>query len=285
MTLRIGNALASTTGVFNLRSACPEVLDLCMAPGGFSTTAKRELPGSLIDAITLPPQTGGYEVMANNICRQIIYADITMYSKEIISDEHIPAGHPDSENFETSRPYVGNHYDLVICGGAVGKAHSREWYRNECEGSRLTVSQLVFAMNRLKSGGSIVLLLHRIESWDTVCILHAFNKFSDIQLYKHPKCHAITSSFYLVAKNIDLNHEAAIISLYYWKDLWRYLTFKEFEDIPSPRSSLYRDEDAFVREVLNDFGPQFLKFAGPVWKTQADALRRSSFMKPTPGRS
>ncbi|KOS36095.1 hypothetical protein ACN38_g13213, partial [Penicillium nordicum] len=213
MTLDIGNALASTTGVFKLESSYPRILDLCMAPGGFSATAKRELPESIIDAITLPPQTGGYEVMADNICRHITYADITMYSKEMISDGHIPADRPDSERFETSSPYVENQYDIVICGGAVAKAHLMERHRSECERSLLTVSQLVFAMNRLKPGGSIVLLLHHVESWDTVCILHAFNQFSHIQLFKHPKCHAIKSSFYLVAKNIDLHHENAIISL------------------------------------------------------------------------
>lgn len=284
MTLDIGNALASTTGVFKLKSSYPRILDLCMAPGGFSATAKRELPESIIDAITLPPQTGGYEVMADNICRHITYADITMYSKEMISDGHIPADRPDSEGFETSSPYVENQYDIVICGGAVAKAHLMERHRSECERSLLTVSQLVFAMNRLKPGGSIVLLLHHVESWDTVCILHAFNQFSHIQLYKHPKYHAIKSSFYLVAKNIDLHHENAIISLSYWKDLWRYLTFKEPGNLPSPRSILYKSEDDFIQGVLSEFGPRFLELAGPVWKKQAKALRRLSFIRPTPGR-
>ncbi|OQD79602.1 hypothetical protein PENANT_c047G09101 [Penicillium antarcticum] len=255
-----------------------------MAPGGFSTIAKRKLPGSLIDAITLPPHAGGHEVMANDICRHIIYADITMYSKEIISNEHIPAGHPNSEKFETSRPYHDNQYDIVICGGAVANVHPTERYRSEHERSRLTVSQLIFATNRLKNGGSIVLLLHRVESWDTVCILHAFNKFSDVQLYKHPKCHGIKSSFYLVAKNVDLSHEAAKISLAYWKDLWMYLTFKDIGNIPSPRSSLYNSDDSFVRELLSDFGPLFLNLARPVWRIQAGALRRSPFMRPKPRR-
>ncbi|CRL28785.1 unnamed protein product [Penicillium camemberti] len=97
------------------------------------------------------------------------------------------------------------------------------------------VSQLVFAMHRLKPGGSIVLLLHRIESWDTVCILHAFNEFSDIQLYKHRKAHAIKSSFYLVAKRVNMEHHTARGSMGYWKSLWRYLTFEHFKEIPLGR--------------------------------------------------
>ncbi|OJJ84459.1 uncharacterized protein ASPGLDRAFT_125888, partial [Aspergillus glaucus CBS 516.65] len=280
MTLQIGDGLASMTGVFNLESACPQVLDLCMAPGGFTATAKKYLPTSLINAVTLPPQIGGYEVMAKEICQQITYADITMYSSEMDFEEEIPAGHPDSKKFEICRPYLGKQYDLVICGGAVGKSHPREWYRNDCEGPRLTVSQLVFAMNRLKNGGSLVLLLHRVEScWDTVCILHAFSEFSDIQLYKHPKFHAITSTFYLVAKNVDLENEAARASLSYWKCLWKYLTFKDFGNISPPRSSLYESTDAFVRKLRDEFGPRFIKIAQPIWEIQAKTLRRAPFTK------
>lgn len=277
MTVDKGKWLASETRIFDLRSACPRILDLCMAPGGFTTTAKTRLPGSLIDAITLPSQLGGYEVMVENICQHITYADITMYSKEMIWDGNIPARHPDFERFEICRPYIGNRYDIVICGGAVVENRRREPYRNVCERSRLTASQLVFAMNRLKPGGSMVLLLHHIEAWDTVCILHAFNKFSNIQLYKNPKHHALGSSFYLVAKDVNLDHDAARISLTYWKDLWRYLTFKEFENTPSPSSSLYGSEDAFIQKLMDEFGQQFWGLARPVWEIQAKALRQAPF--------
>jgi 23S rRNA U2552 (ribose-2'-O)-methylase RlmE/FtsJ len=37
------------------------MLDLCMAPGGFTTTAAKEAPGLFIDAVTLPTEIGGYE--------------------------------------------------------------------------------------------------------------------------------------------------------------------------------------------------------------------------------
>ncbi|PGH36574.1 hypothetical protein GX50_00611 [[Emmonsia] crescens] len=279
MTLHVGEGLASKTGIFNLQNACPKVLDLGMAPGGFTGTAAKNLPGSLIDAVTLPCQIGGYEVMAKQVCRRIVYADITMYSKEMAYEEKIPAGHPDSNKFETCRPFSGDVYDIVICGGAVGSDHPRGSYRSGCEGTRLIVSQLVFAMNRLKPGGSVVLLLHRVESWDTVCILHAFNEFSDIQLYKHPKCHAIKSSFYLVAKNVNLEHDVARASISYWKNLWKYLTFKEFEDIPLPLSSFYGSDYAFLQRLRDEFGPQFLSMARPVWEIQAKALRRAPFTK------
>jgi 23S rRNA U2552 (ribose-2'-O)-methylase RlmE/FtsJ len=257
------------------------VFDLCMAPGGFTATAAKELPRPLIDAVTLPPESGGYEVLAKEVCRNIIYADITMYSTEMACEELISTEHPDCKKFKTCRPFLGNLYDIVICDGAVGKDHLREGYRGDCEPQRLTVSQLVFAINRLKPGGSVVLLLHRVESWDTVCILHAFSQFSDIQLYKHTKIHSIKSSFYLVAKNINLDHHAARESIASWKSLWKYLTFKDFESIPLPQSSLYGTDDGYVRTLRDGFGAQFLRIAHPIWQIQAEALRKASFSQPT----
>lgn len=134
-------------------------------------------------------------------------------------------------------------------------------------------------MNRLKQGGSIVLLLRLVEAWDTACILHAFSQFSDIQLYKHPERHSLKSSFYLVAKNIDLNHPAAKSSVSYWKEHWKYLTFKESGGIPCPISGLYGTDDDFVRQLRDSFGPRFLRLARPVWKVQAEALHRAPFTK------
>lgn len=150
-------------------------------------------------------------------------------------------------------------------------------YRNDCEGVRLTSSELVFALNRLKPGGSLILLLHRVESWDTVCLLHAFHQFSDIQLFKHPKFHAIKSSFYMVAKNINLNHDTTKLSMRYWKDLWKYHTFKEFEDIVRPSTSLYEPEGEVIRRLRDGFGSRFLEIAQPIWMIQTQALYAAHF--------
>jgi len=279
MTCQVGAGMAERTDIFKSNSTGLKVLDLCMAPGGFTTAAADNLLEPLIDGITLPPQIGGYEVLAERYCEHIIYADITMYPTEMGYEGPIPDGHPDANHFDTSRPLLGNTYDIIICGGAVGRDHPREEYRQNCEVTRLTVSQLVFAINHLKPGGSMALLLQRIEAWDTVCILNAFSQFSDIQLYKHPKCHAMKSSFYLVAKNIDLEHPAAKQSVSHWRNLWRYLTFKEFDNILLPDSSLYGSDDAFVQSMIDDFGPQFQRIAQPVWGCQAKALRKQPFTK------
>jgi hypothetical protein len=64
-------------------------------PGGFTATAADYLSGAVIDAVTLPSEIGGFEVMAKQVCRNIVYADITMYSREMAYDGHIPTDHPD----------------------------------------------------------------------------------------------------------------------------------------------------------------------------------------------
>ncbi|KAF3391307.1 hypothetical protein F1880_007682 [Penicillium rolfsii] len=279
MTKAVGDGLAKKTQIFKLQSTCPNVLDLGMAPGGFSATAKKYLSGAVIDAVTLPSKDGGIEVMDSEVCQKIEYADITMFTKEMEFEEDIPSEHTDYINFQKYQPFFGNLYDIVICGGAVGKSHHLEPYRKNCESSRLTVSQLVFAMNRLKIGGSVLLLLQHAESWDTVCILNAFNQFSDIQLYKHPKIHAIKSSFYLIAKNVNLEHPVARTSISYWKELWKYLTFKDFTGIAEPISTQYGRDDDFIENIKNNFGPRYLEMVRPVWRMQAEALRKASFMQ------
>ncbi|KAE8142307.1 hypothetical protein BDV38DRAFT_236313 [Aspergillus pseudotamarii] len=215
--------------------------------------------------------------MARDIFRNIVYADITMFAQEMTPGATICAEHPDLTKFESTRPFLEEKYDVVFCGGAVSKTHPREGYRDECEASRLTSSELVFALNRLKSGGSLVLLLHRVESWDTVCLLHAFDQFSDIQLFKHQTYHALKSSFYLVAKNIDLEHNTAKLSLRYWKDLWKYLTFKNFENVVPLSSSLYEPKSEIIGQLRDEFGSRFIELAQTIWMVQTQALRNADF--------
>ncbi|KAJ0421789.1 hypothetical protein BJY00DRAFT_311802 [Aspergillus carlsbadensis] len=161
MTQEVGDGLASATGVLDFpRTSSPRILDLCMGPGGFSMTSRKRLPCSIIDALTLPTELCGYQVMFPEIFNEIIYADITMFAQEMTpgeADKYL-SGQPDSTEFHTTRPYLENKYDVIFCEGAVCKDHLREEYRSvDCEAPRLWASELVFALNRLKPGGSLVL--------------------------------------------------------------------------------------------------------------------------------
>ncbi|KAL4794014.1 hypothetical protein BDV19DRAFT_390524 [Aspergillus venezuelensis] len=63
MTKSIGEKLVETTDIPSMEDRTTNdpfrALDLCMAPGGFSTTVKSNIPNAHIDGITLPPKLGG----------------------------------------------------------------------------------------------------------------------------------------------------------------------------------------------------------------------------------
>ncbi|KAH8423379.1 uncharacterized protein LDX57_001137 [Aspergillus melleus] len=271
----VGEYLAADPKVFDLHTSTPQVLDLCLSPGGIAASVEKALPGSTIDAIILGTPLGGYNVMNPQIFRSIMHTDATIYD---LIDEGVVVKDIETGLFDITRPYLGDPYDLIFCGGAVTEEQPKEVYRGYCEAIRLSVSQLVFALDRLKQGGSLVLLLHQIDTWHTVCILHALSMFADIQVYKHPEIHAIKSSFYLVAKNVNLNHEGIKQTISNWRDLWRYLGSKDHAD--AARMTWKYDEidsDEGSKREVQQFGPRFLELARPVWKIQASAMRRASF--------
>jgi hypothetical protein len=83
MTVNIGSEMASKTTLFNF-DIVPRVLDLGMAPGGFSASVLTRYPESTIDAITLPADHGGHKVMVQSSNINIIFADITMLQLSMV---------------------------------------------------------------------------------------------------------------------------------------------------------------------------------------------------------
>jgi hypothetical protein len=64
------------------------------------------------------------------------------------------------------------------------------------------------------------MLLHKIDSWGSASVLHAFSKFSKVAAFKPASKHATRSSFYMIAKEVDPMHPAAIASVNHWKEAW-----------------------------------------------------------------
>ena len=62
-----------------------------------------------------------------------------MYSRGMAEEEDILVEHPDMNNFEMSWPLLSNLYDIVFCGGAVGRNYLRESYCNNCESQCLRI--------------------------------------------------------------------------------------------------------------------------------------------------
>lgn len=123
------------------------------------------------------------------------------------------------------------------------------------------------------------MLLHRLEAWDTVLLLHCFRKFSSsVRVFKPRSGHAKRSSFYMVATGVRSGQAEAVAAVEQWKEDWRTATFetddRRWREVRRQVGADIPDIDAFLQE----FGPEVIKMGRKVWTIQADALERAPFM-------
>lgn len=115
MTCKIGQDLNTTTRIMSSHhhsSRNVAILDVCMAPGGFTTTALRYVPTGHVCGVSLPASMGGHEVRVPNWKKNkrltIQFLDITMLAAEMGVDINtkISAAHPDVGRFSPERPFM-----------------------------------------------------------------------------------------------------------------------------------------------------------------------------------
>lgn len=247
---------------------------MCAAPGGFLATALRFNPKGRFLAFSLPEAMGGHKVQLQrrpNV--KLRFMDITMLAADMgVTD--IPAEHPDAANFLPRKFTDGQVFDLILCDGQVLRTHARASYREKREARRLIVTQLALALEHVRPGGTMVVLLHRVESWETVSLLHTFSKFSSIQLFKSQNAHATRSSFYMVTTNIQRRHPDAMSAVEGWKTVWKIATFGTDEEY----WKMICESESRVGAVLEEFGPQLIELGRDIWGIQARALARAPWL-------
>ena len=287
---RIGNEMHETTGVMSLVDT-RNILDLCMAPGGYSASALKFNPRASVSGATLPEQHGGHKLLVRDGFKgasvRVWQGDITSLVGDMnIDNGDIPEGHPDFGKFQKDEIWARQQFDLVFCDGQVLRNHSQDMaeYRQRREARRLTCSQLLIALRHVKVGGSIVILLHKIDRWDTVLTLRAFDRFANIVLFKPLAGHRARSSFYLVAKNVQPNHKEALAGIQDWTKSWKNATFHTLTDDGGEDASLgYENEDMIlgqqVKEVMDEFGERLITLGENSWKIQKEAIEKSSWFK------
>lgn len=279
---RIGEEIEESTGAIGLKKPAPYILDLCAAPGGFIATALRYNPAATICGISLPKALGGHPLLVPQGEADprvtVAFLDITMLGSEFgldLCQNIIPTLSP-------HRPYYGQFFDLVFCDGQVLRTHAR--YRDEkrerFEPKRLACSQMILALQRIREGGTLIMLLHKVEAWDTFQIIYGFSSFASVQLYKPKKFHATRSSFYLIATDVRPNSPAAKIAVETWKAMWKEATI----GLPDPAqegvlSTSSMDMEQEVNRLLGDFGSQLIQLADPIWCVQRNALSRQSWTR------
>lgn len=303
MTKRVGDELHRRTKCMDIRGqraeqgvvvlAFPSILDLCMAPGGFSATALKENPHCVLRAVTLDPKHGGHDVSLlvgdeQEADYQMEFMDVTMLAGEMgLAMTDIPSQHPEAKKlvYDHIFPDV-DEFDLVFCGGVPTRNHRayQAPYREFVEGRRLAVSQLVVALNHIREGGTIVMLMHRPETWTTCQLMYMLSKFSEIRAFKPRSAHRTKSSFYLVATNVKPHSDEAQDAVCRWKDAWKRLTIST-ESIHDTTMAELEDTDLAdlagesVEEVLRKFGAQLLSKSATVWLEQAEALKNAPWLR------
>ncbi|KAH0366927.1 NAD(P)-binding protein, partial [Aureobasidium melanogenum] len=277
---RIGEETNASTVAFSLSNAMPAVLDLCVAPGGFVKYVLQINPFARVDAFCLLEQQGGHKMRIpfgrSDPRVSVAFQDVTLFADEF--------GLPDifkdpknESNLALRWPYTTDRYDMVICDGQVPRQNRVE--DDYFEPLRLTYSQLFLGLKRVASGGTMIVLLHRSGRVRIFRLLRMFCQFSQVQIFKPAKAHAIKSSFYLVANNIQPDNPACIAAMNLFKLIWQRATVK---DESAASALLYKDlgqVEKSLQPELEDFGERFVELVRPTWKIQADALKKAPFTK------
>ncbi|RYO90572.1 hypothetical protein DL766_007440 [Monosporascus sp. MC13-8B] len=273
-----------STYIFDRAALPPRILDTCAAPGGFLETALERNPEARAVAFSLPVSEGGHKMMLqpeNSPNVTLKFTDITMLAADM-GVTSIPEGHPDAAHFDLSRQFDSSDeqaalFDLVLCDGQVLRTHPRAPYREIREARRLTSTQLALGLEHLRPGGTMVVLLHKLEAWDTLCLLYRFKRFATVRTFKPRIGHAKRSSFYMVAADVRSRGPEALAAIAQWKALWRVATFgSEEEYFAALRES---DGGTRVEDVLDEFGTEFVSLGRVVWDIQAKALEKAPFIK------
>ena len=274
----IGDELHKFTNAFaipKLKTGQPTILDMCMAPGGFLATALSKNPGASALAFSLPISSGGHKALLPrhpNVKKYFL--DITMLAADLDVGD-IPNGHPDANNFLPRYFSKDQLFDLALCDGQVLRTHDRASYREKREARRLAVTQLALSLEHLRPGGTVIVLLHKVEAPGTVNLLWMFHKFSSVRVFKPKKGHAKRSSFYMIATSVQSQHPAAIQAVADWKMIWKLATFASDADYHKAIGM----SDGDIAELLEGFGSEIVNLGESVWSCQADALENASFIQ------
>lgn len=285
MMRRIAEEMQQATGAFSILNAFteqPMILDMCTAPGIYLQYALEANPGAGALGFSLPYDQGGHRlVVETGGAVRVRLLDVTMLAADMgVPAADIPPGHPHARDFGPAELPAGQLFHLVLCDGQVLRNHEahRAAYREGREASRLLLTQLALGLEHLRPGGTMIVLLHLLDAWDTIVLLHTFTKFSSVRLFKPRRGHATRSSFYMVAQCVQSQQAEAIAAVRQWKEDWRIATFETDEqrwrELRRQIGADIPDVDAF----LQDFGPKLVKMGRELWAVQADALERAPFM-------
>lgn len=280
MMQQILDEMHAQTGFLNLpaREAELYVFDICMAPGGYTASVLKYHPTAKAFGVTLSERDGGHAVLLpSDALAGLKYMDVTMLINEFGDGGSVPKTHPDYKKFIIARPFSYYKFDLVFCDGMVLRTHERASYRENNEVTRLINSQLILAVQRIAPGGTLVMLLHKIDCFSSAFILYTLSTFAKVEVFKPARKHNTRSSFYMVAKDVQPGSEAAKAALKKWKATWWKATFGDGTSEDGPADPRAQTDEGELYKMLQEFGPTLMELGRPVWDVQAEALKRTEY--------
>lgn len=257
------------------------ILDLCMAPGSYLKFALQHNPTAHAVAFTLPPEQGGLvPIVEASETVKIHMLDINMFAADMgVGPDDIPQSHENSAKFLHSQYLEDGHgFDLVICDGAVFRTKEMDLHVLFRESRRLFLAQMALGLGHLRPGGTMIVLLHKVEGLDSIRLLRAFDSFAKVELFKPWNGHAKRSSFYMIASDVQSTDHRAVEAVQEWKRQWKLRTLGTDEEWEDERARAAGFGELGIEGVLEEFGPTLVKMAndGQVWRKQAAALKTVS---------
>jgi hypothetical protein len=119
--------------------------------------------------------------------------------------------------------------------------------------------------------------MHKLDSWRSFDLIYRFSKIAKVFLYKHYKYHKTRSSFYLVAKAVESESPYAKSLVEGWKEQYKIATFGSEDQYVE----MHKVDKEVAERRLEEFGAEYVKMGIKVWKTQADGLENTWFIKGT----
>jgi hypothetical protein len=102
----------------------------------------------------------------------------------------------------------------------------------------------------------------------------AFSKFAKVDTFKPVRKHNTRSSFYMIAKEVDIHSPFAKAAVAERKADWFKATFGGEDGTGENKAE---PEETVVLAMLDKFGPTLMRMGRSVWKIQADALSKTSY--------
>ncbi|TBU61527.1 hypothetical protein BD310DRAFT_813138 [Dichomitus squalens] len=255
-------------------------LDVCCAPGGFSSYVLGRKPLARGVGISLPVSSGGHGFKLEPYFRSrydLIEKDILEYDHALHDLSDSPARFPET---------MAQRFDLVIVDGHALRTYLApfpyEPSADDLESAhhsyrgRLIISQLIIALEAVRPGGTIVMRLSHIESFPATPILYLLDMLSDTLVVHKPRSmHAYRATFYVVAKGVAPARVAGQQAHYLagLRRLWAELSCGGSSG--RGRQMVHGDLDFIVTtsQILDSYVDRLVELGREVWQTQLDALR------------